>query len=124
MPYRTLGSRSASGAADTTGQNQGNWTVQFTPKDLNVNVPEFECWKIVVKGSAATATFDVFVNSQQFDIAVYGQRNSWDPVQPMILRPGDSLFFYYSTAATDGNQPQVTVWLRYDVSLTSVFGVQ
>jgi hypothetical protein len=122
MPYRTLGSRKASGAADTTGQNKGNWTVQFSPKDLNVTVPQFECWKIVVKGAAAAATFDVFINGDQFDISVYAKQNSWDPVQPMILRPGDTLAFYYSTLATDGNKPQVTIWLRYDVALVSVFG--
>lgn len=122
MPYRTLGSRQASGAKDTTGNNAGNWTVTFDPNLLNVNVPQFECWKIVVKGAAATATFDVFVNGAQFDISVYAKQNSWDPVQPMILRPGDILYFYYSTVATDGNKPQVTIWLRYDIALISVFG--
>jgi hypothetical protein len=122
MPYRTLGSRQALGAADTTGNNPGKWTVTFDPNLLNVNVSQFECWKIVVKGAAATATFDVFINGQQWDISVYAKQNSWDPVQPMILRPGDTLYFYYSTASSDGNQPNVTVWLRYDVALTSVFG--
>lgn len=121
MAYRTLGARQALGAADTTGNNKGNWTVQFDPKLFNVNVPQFECWKIVVKGAAATATFDVFVNNQQFDISVYAKQNSWDPVQPMILRPGDTLYFYYSTASTDGNKPNITVWLRYDPALTQIF---
>lgn len=122
MPYRTLGSRKANGAKDTTGNNPGNWTVAFDPNLLNVNVPQWECWKIVVKGAAATATFDVFINGDQFDISVYAKQNSWDPVQPMILRPGDTVYFYYSTVATDGNKPQVTIWLRYDIALISVFG--
>jgi hypothetical protein len=122
MPYRTLGSRQTLGQADTTGNNTGNWTVTFDPNLLNANIPEFECWKIVVKGAAATATFDVFVNGNQWDISVYAKQNSWDPVQPMILRPGDTLYFYYSTASSDGNQPNITIWLRYDVALTSVFG--
>ncbi len=121
MPYRTLGSRKATGAADTTGFNPGNWTVTFDPGLLNATVPEFEIYKIVVKGAATTATFDVYLDTMQWDISVYAVRNSWDPVQPLIVRYGQSVFFYYSTASSDGNQPVITVWLRHEVSLTQVF---
>jgi hypothetical protein len=122
MPYKTLGSRSAAGAADTTGNNKGNWTVQFPPSLLNVNVPEFECWKIIVTGGSPSATFNVYINGAIFDTAVYAPNNSWDPTQPMILRPGDTLYFYYSDADSDGYEPSITIWLRYDVALSSVFG--
>ena len=122
MAYRTLGSRSAKGAADTTGQNTGNWTVQFAPNDLNVQLTEYEVYKIVVTGAAPSATFDVFADAQQWDTAVYATNNSWDPVQPLILRFGQTLYFYYSSPASDGDQPQVTIWLRQNVELTQVFG--
>lgn len=124
MTYQTLGSRTMLGAADTTGQNPGNWTVQFAPKDLAVTVTEFEVYKIVVTKAAQTATFDVFVDSKQWDTSVYGTNNSWDPVQPLIMRFGETLYFYYSSASSDGNTPKVTVWLRHSLELSSVFGVQ
>ncbi|HEX9541785.1 MAG TPA: hypothetical protein VGA04_26780 [Streptosporangiaceae bacterium] len=123
MPYQTLGSRAATGAADTTGQNPGNWTVQFAPKDLAVTVTEFEVYKIVVTKAAQTATFDVFVDSKQWDTSVYATNNSWDPSQPLIVRYGETIYFFYSTAASDGKMPHVTIWLRHEVSLSQVFGL-
>lgn len=123
MPYQTLGSRSAKGAADTTGQNRGNWTVVFDPNLLNVQVTEFEVYKIIVKGGASSATFDVFIDAQQWDTAVYAPNNSWDPVQPMIIRYGQTVYFYYSSASSDGHQPSITIWLRHEVSLSQVFGI-
>ena len=121
MPYRTLGSRAAKGAADTTGRNPGNWTVTFDPNLLNVQVTEFEVYKIIVKGGAASATFDVYVDAQLWDTAVYAPNNSWDPTQPLIVRFGQSVYFFYTSAATDGKQPLITAWLRHEVSLTQVF---
>lgn len=123
MPYQTLGARAAVGAADTTGQNPGNWTVQFAPKDLSVTVTEFEVYKIVVTGAAQTATFNVYVDSKQWDTAVYATNNSWDPAQPLIMRYGETLYLYYSSASNDGNQPKATIWLRHEVALSKVFGL-
>jgi hypothetical protein len=122
MPYRTLGSRAATGAKDTTGRNPGNWTVTFDPNLLNVQVTEFEVYKIVVTGAASSATFNVYVGQQLWDTSVYATNNSWDPQQPLIVRFGDTIYFFYSSASTDGNMPSITIWLRYDVALTSVFG--
>jgi hypothetical protein len=123
MPYQTLGSRQAAGAKDTTGRNPGNWTVTFDPNTLNVQVTEFEVYKIIVTKAAATATFDVFVDSKQWDTSVYGTNNSWDPTQPLIMRYGETLYFFYSSASTDGSKPQVTIWLRHEVSLSQVYGL-
>jgi hypothetical protein len=122
MAYSTLGSRSAQGAADTTGQNLGNWTVQFTPNQINVQLTEFEVYKIVVTGAAPSATFNVYADAQQWDTAVYATNNSWDPVQPLILRFGQTLYFYYSSPASDGHKPQITIWLRQNLELTQVYG--
>ena len=122
MTYQTLGSRSGKGAADTTGTNTGNWTVAFTPALLNITVTEFEVYKIVVTGAAQTATFNVFVDTQQWDTAIYGTNNSWDPMQPLIMRYGQTLYFYYSSASSDGHTPKVTIWLRHDLALSSIFG--
>jgi hypothetical protein len=115
----TLGSRGpVTGEKDTTNFNPGNWTVAFTPDIIDINVPQFEVYKMVVKGAANT-TFNVYVNNFLWDVGIYGTLNSWDPVQPLILRPGDSLFFAYSDPVTDLNPPVCTIWLRYDTAFVS-----
>lgn len=114
MSYKSLGNRGPiTGTADTTGLNTGNWTVSFTTDILNCNVPEFEVYKIVVKGAPGT-TFNVYVENKQWDTAVYGQQNSWDPQQPLVMRPGQSLFFLYSDPVSDNTPPVITIWMRYD----------
>lgn len=123
MPYVGLGARKAVGAADTTGNNPGNWTVVFDPNAINVNVGHFELYKLVVKGAAQTATFDVYVNVNQWDTAVYATHNSWDPVQPLLLTPGDSVYFYYSSKSSDGNTPTIWAWFRYDPALQQIYGL-
>jgi len=119
MPYFDLGARTASGALDTTGTNPGNWTVTFPPQLINVNVPQAEVYKIIVLGAASGATFNVYRNSNIFSTAIYAVQNEWDPQQVLIVRPGDYLYFYYSSAATDGHQPVITIWLRQELALTS-----
>jgi hypothetical protein len=123
MPYVGLGWRNATGQADTTGVNPGNWTVTFDSAAINVNVPQAEVYKIVVTGAAQGSTFNVAINTALWDLAVYAVQNSWDPQQPLIIRPGDTLYFYYSSHASDGHQPSITIWLRYEITLGQVFGL-
>lgn len=116
MSYVTLGSRGPQvGKADNTGFNPGNWTASFTPDLINVQLSQFEVYKIVVQSKKPTlVTFNVYVDAFQWDTGVYGNQNSWDPVQPLIMRAGQSLNFLYSNPATDGFPPTVWIWLRYD----------
>jgi hypothetical protein len=105
-------------AADSTGNNPGKWTVTFDPKTLNVTVPYFECYKIVVTG-AKGSTFTTFVDLAQWDAPQRGDTNVWDPQQPIPLTPGTYLYFYWSDQATDGFPPTVTLWLRYDQDIVA-----
>lgn len=117
MPYVTLGARGpVTGKPDTSGHNPGNWTIAYTPDILNVNTSQFEVYKMIVQGAANT-TFNVFVDTWQWDTAIYGTKNSWDPSQPLIMRPGQTLYFCYSDATTDNTPPVGTIWLRYDTSV-------
>jgi hypothetical protein len=115
--YKLLGTRGpVTGAADNTGLNPGNWTVAFTPDILNVNVSQFEVYKMIVHG-APGSSFNVFVENNQWDLSVYGAANSWDPVQPLIVIPGQSVYFLYSDPVSDGLPPDATLWLRYDIEI-------
>jgi len=117
MTYITLGYRPQTGKKDTTGLNPGNWTISFTPDIINVNVTtQFEVYKIIVHGAQNT-TFNVFVDNALWDTGVYGTQNSWDPTQPLILRPGQTLSLTYSDPVTDNTPPTATIWLRYDPSI-------
>ena len=119
MSFVTLGSRGpTTGKPDTSVLNPGNWTVSFTPDIINVNLSQFEVYKMVVFCAKATlVTFDVYVDNFKWDTGIYGNRNSWDPSQPLILRPGQTLAFPYSNPSTDGFPPTVTIWLRYDPAI-------
>jgi len=115
--YVDLGPRGpVTGTKDQSGLNPGNWTIAFTPDVLSCNVPQFEVYKMVVQGASNT-TFNVFREMKQWDLAIFGERNSWDPVQPLILIPGQSLYFCYSDPITDLTPPNATIWLRYNASL-------
>lgn len=114
--YRTLGFRTATGVKDNTGRNTGNWTVTFDPQTINVQLTQFECYKIVIHG-APGSTFTVYIDQAQWDTSQRGDINSWDPTQPMPLNHGQYLYFFWSDAITDNNPPTVTIWLRYDRDL-------
>jgi len=119
--YVTLGSRVGSKntgqvAQDKTGFNPGNWTVAFSPNDLNVNVPYFEVAHIVVNGQAGSS-FSVYIDSIQWDANQNGFLNSWDPSVPLPLRPGQWLYFYWSNTVASGNPPSLVIWLRYDIDI-------
>lgn len=123
MTWQTLGAVTVKATADTTGQNPGNWTASFGPGVLTYTVPQYECYHIVSLGAALNATFNTYVNTNAWDVAVYAHQTSWDPSQPMILNPGDVLNFYFSSLATDGFNPTVTAWFRWDPALRDVFGL-
>ena len=113
MPYIELGTRKGVGAKDTTGNNKGNWTVVFDSSDLAINTAYYEVYHVVIFG-APNSTMDWFVDNKQWETTVAADVNSWDPHQPLLLIPGQSLYFYWSDPVTDNNPPTVTLWLRYD----------
>jgi hypothetical protein len=116
MALITLGSRGpVTGAVDTRNVNPGNWTIVFPPSMINVNVPQFQVYKMVVASNAPSSpTFNVYVDTKLWDVGIYGTLNSWDPSQPLVMRPGETLYFDYSDPVSDGAPPTATVWIRYD----------
>jgi hypothetical protein len=113
--YVSLGPRGpVKGLADNTNLNPGNWTVTFDPNTMNTQAPYTEVCKMVVSGSAIGSTFTIYNGDFQWDSVQQGYNNSWDPNVAMPYKPGQYIYFFFSGADTDGHQPIVTLWLRYD----------
>jgi len=112
--YIPLGARYAQAFADTGTQNNGNWTVSFDPSVLTNLLPQSQVYHIVVQGATVGTTAKVFIDNFQWDVVPECSINSWDPNEPLPLKPGQTLYFYFSSLDTDGKKPNVTIWLRYD----------
>jgi hypothetical protein len=116
--YIGLGNRSVTAAEDTTGQNPGNWTNDFSASVLGVSVPQFEVYRGVVTNSPAggSAVIQAGIRELSFTAPGLGGGSEWDPSQPPILLPGQDLYFFWNIAAS-GTAPVVTLWLRYDLDV-------
>ncbi len=112
MPYDDLGPRTATGIIDST-RNSGNWVVDFPPSLIASRLPLIECYHIQISGPVGS-TFQVLRNSDSWGASPNGWKNEWDPNQPLPLRSGDTLSFYWSTNVSPA--PQVTIWLRTEPS--------
>lgn len=122
--YVELGARGpVMGTPDNTGLNPGNWTIAFDPAVLNIStaIQYFEIYKMIVHG-AAGSTFNVYVDRNIWDTAVYGAQNSWDPSQPLKMQQGQTLYFMYSDPTSDATPPVATIWLRYDIGTKEMYG--
>lgn len=121
MAYESLGYVIGNTAKDTAQggfSNAGNYTTVFDLKNLKVQVPTFECYHLYVSAPGG-ASFQIFINNGQWDNQLLGQANAWDAVQPMLLRPGDTIFFYWNVAVPSTPVPSVTAWFRYDTSFNT-----
>jgi hypothetical protein len=114
VAYVGLGPRRVVAAADTTDNNIGNLTSVFDPKVLGITVPWFELYRGVADQVTPGTTATVYVNTYESSANVFGSVAEWDPAQPPLLRPGDSIFFYWSLAEASTPLPVVTLWFRYD----------
>lgn len=104
-----LGYRSQTGKADPSNPLGANfWTVTFDPAYLAVRV-DAEVYHMAVSGPAASS-FQVYLDTAFYDYVSRGDINSWDPSQPLHIRPGQSMYFYWNTNASPA--PKVSMFLR------------
>lgn len=102
------------GVADPTNKiAAGNWTVTFDPNTMNTQVPYTEVCKMVITNAAVGAFVQIYIGDFLWDSVQQGYNNSWDPNVALPYKPGQYVYFYFSTAA-DGHPPIMSVWLRYD----------
>lgn len=119
MSYAPLGSRRVQAAADSTGNNTGNWTSVLGPSELAITVPVFELYRAVAKGVRPGDTADIFIDGNETSYNIFGSGGEWDPNQPPLLQPGQTMYFYWSTPTTVTTPPVLTAWFRYDASMWS-----
>lgn len=117
MPFMSLGAYPVKAAADTTGHNVGNYTAVIDTMIIPAQVPVYELYHIYLTaptlvGVPTTAT--VMLNTNFWDVTLIGQANSWDPSQPMLMRPGDTLFVLFNVPTSNATIPTVTAWFRFE----------
>lgn len=106
-------------AADQTGANQGNLTTAFTSNVLGTMPPVFEWFRAIVDTATGAlftpAPCPIMLNYRKpvtFTYPVGG--TEWDPSQPIPMRDGDELFFFWQLASSVTPVPRVTCFFRYD----------
>lgn len=118
MSRTLLGDRRGVGKIDTSGKNpfgNGFWTVTFDPAIFSVSTGQFEIYHVALKGPAGSRV-QWYIDETFYDITNHGDVNSWDPNEACSLMGGNTIFFYWNTAALP--IPTVTVWLREPALLT------
>lgn len=117
MSYVNLGSRIVIATADTTGLNTGNYTNAFSPAVINVNVPYFEIYHMVVTGAITTPQATIYINNKTYGFCYPNIGSEWNPAQPILLNPSDEIDFCWNLAAGGTGAPTVSIYLRYDPTL-------
>ena len=107
-----LGYRQASGVLGTDSADPygiGMWVVTFDPAVMSISTGDFEVYHIALKGPTGSQ-FQVYLDRTFYDVNNHGDVNSWDPNQTLHMNGGQTLYFYWNSAATPA--PTVTLWLR------------
>lgn len=118
MAYMPLGSRPVKAIKDTTGLNTGNYTCIFDDSVINASTPRFEMYHMYVEAPSLvgqSTTAKVVMNTGSWDATLLGQLNSWDPSQPLLMTPGDTLYVLFNVPVPNATVPTVTAWFRVQV---------
>ena len=117
---------SLAATADTTGLNTGNLTNAFTVNVLGTMPPVWEWYRCVIAAPTAAQQFaggtcNIYVDQHRpltTTTPAFGG-TEWDPSQPIQLRQGNELFFFWQLASSVTPVPYVTLFLRYDADLAA-----
>lgn len=115
--YRDLGAGlELTATPDTTGNNPGNWTITADATALNYKVAQAEIYQISIDGPIGSS-MAVYRGRRLWNRVNQGWQNSYDPQQPLIVRDGDTLFFYWTMGPPALPVPTAILWIRYDTDL-------
>ena len=107
-----LGFRSKTGAVSQDNPFlAGGWAVSFTPEDLAIQDRTFEIFHIAVQGPNDPAcNLQLYLDTVFYSATVRGDINDYDPNQPIPVRSGQTINFYWDTATNPA--PVVSVFLQ------------
>lgn len=89
----------------------GGWAVQFTPEDVSIQESQFEISHIAVQGPANPGcSLQLWLDTIFYSATVRGDINDYDPNQPIPVRSGQTISFYWNTTVNPA--PIVTIFLR------------
>jgi len=117
--YIGLNSVSVTATLDTTGLNPGNYTNAFTTGVLNINVPYFECYHMVITNAPSGQSATIYVGSRQWGFTMPASQGSeWAPPNGLLLNPSQEISVCWNFNPTlIPTPPIVTCWFRYDTSI-------
>jgi hypothetical protein len=101
---------------DQTGNNRGNWTITADPAALRFKVAQAEIYQITIDGPVGSS-FNLYRNTHLWNYVQQGWKNNWDPINPLYLRQGDTVFLYWLVPIAQQPVPTAKLWLRYDTEL-------
>lgn len=88
----------------------GGWAVQFTPADIRIQ-EQFEIFHIAVQGPAQpSCDLQLWLDTIFYSATPRGDINDYDPNQPIPVRSGQTVNFYWNT--TTNPAPVVTIFCR------------
>jgi len=103
-------------AADTTGQNTGNLTIQFKPVTKGVWLSQFIIYHMVLENLTIGASAKILLNANTYGYfgPATGTGREW--FGALYMKSGDELDFLF-TLASSAAQPALTAYIIYDPSL-------
>jgi hypothetical protein len=106
-------------AADTTGSNTGNLTIQFTPVTLGLTLSQFVIYHMVLENLTIGAQARIILNANTYGYfgPVTGAGREW--FGQLYMKSGDELDFLFNlvTASTAKPWPALTAYSIYDPGL-------
>lgn len=114
MSGQDLGDRTAIAVISTNGTNpfgNGFWVSTFDQRVFALSTNAFEVYRITLMGPAGSKML-VYRDKTRVEIVPRGDLNSWNPPQPIQMRGGQTLYFYWNSGAATVPAPDVTIFLR------------
>ena len=104
-------------AADTTGQNTGNLTIQFKPVAMGVWLSQFVIYHMVLENLTIGASAKILLNANTYGYfgPATGTGREW--FGALYMKSGDELDFLFTLASSTTPVPALTAYIIYDPSL-------
>ena len=109
-------------AADTTGQNTGNLTIQFKPVAMGVWLSQFVIYHMVLENLTVGASAKILLNANTYGYfgPATGTGREW--FGALYMKSGDELDFLFTLASNTTPVPALTAYIIYDPSLAGNTG--